>query len=353
MREQKKRRKSMRKTLKKFTAMGMVVTMAVSLFTGCDFTKTTATQDKIDVKVAGVSADGTTYTYGMKKFKELLEEKSDDFNVILYMGDMSSDEAEIFELAQGGDVQIAWVGTGSISSFVPELQILDLPYLFGDTEDVEAFIDSETGDEFLETVSDAVSGITAIAYHQDGWRALTNSTKPITTLEDAKGLKVRCMQSDMFIQTYKALGMEPTALAYSDLYTGLETGVVDAQDNGLMYAVPDGYAEIQKYLTYDYLSWTAGLVATNTEFLDSLSDENRELFIECAEEAGAYQRETTWNEELETAKEMEEDGEMEVCYELEDQDKWEKAVQSVYDDFYKEHPDWEETVEKIKASFQS
>ena len=342
----------MRNKFMKIMSVVLSVGLSATLLTGCSFTETSAKKDKITVKVVGVSADGATYTYGMKKFKELLEEKSDKFDVTLYMGDMSSDEAEVFELAQSGDIQIAWVGTGSISSFVPEVQILDLPYLFSDTDDVESFVSSDVGSEFLKNFSDEVDGITAIAYHQDGWRALTNSTKPIKTIDDVQGLKVRCMQSDMFIQAYKSLGMEPTALAYSDLYTSLETGVVDAQDNGLMYAIPDGYAEIQKYITYDYLSWTAGIVAVNSDFLDLLSEEEKEIFIECAEEAGKYQREETWNQELLQAKEMEKNGKMEVCFELEDQEKWEEAVQPVYETFYKEHPDWTATVEEIQSTFK-
>lgn len=359
----------MKNKLRSVISLGLAGVMAASLLSGCAFTETAASKNKaaaseagsetsadnssgkINIKVAGVSADGATYTYGMKKFKELLEEKSDKFKVTLYMGDMSSDEAELFELAQSGDIQIAWIGTGSISSFVPETQILDLPYLFSGQDDVEKFVASDVGDEFLQTISDKVDGITAIAFHQDGWRALTTTDKEVKSLEDAKGIKVRCMQSDMFIQTYKALGMEPTALAYSDLYTSLETGVVDAQDNGLMYAIPDGYAEIQKYVTYDYLSWTAGIAATNTSFLDGLSDEDEEMVIECAKEAGEYQRTATWDQEMKYAKQEEEDGKMTVCYKLDDQDKWKEAVQPVYDNFYKEHPDWKATVDKIQALF--
>lgn len=303
--------------------------------------------ETITIRVADVCAPGSPYDVGTAKFKEIVESESDGrITVNCYHGDMTTDEIEGTEMVQTGNLEMLWTSMGSLNGFAPVTDIMQLPFLFDSPAHLEKCLNGEFGEKILGEISQ-IDNIEAIAFHQDGWRNITTTGKEINTLEDVKGLKIRSMMSEMLIDMYKALGAVPTSVSYSELFTALQTGLVEGQDNSLTVCESDGFDEVLKSACINNLFYAGGVVLASDEWLDSLSEEDRELVISAAKEAGAYQREWTQKSEESITKTFEKEG-WTITY-PEDKDAWVSAVQSVYDKYVSANPEWEELLDLIES----
>lgn len=166
-------------------------------------------------------------------------------------------------------------------------------------------------------------------------------------LRDVKGLKIRSMMSEMLIDMYKALGAVPTSVSYSELFTALQTGLVEAQDNSLTICNSDGFDEILTSACINNLFYAGGVVLVADDWLASLSEEDQQLVINSANEAGAYQRQWTLENETKLIEQYKQDG-WTITY-PNDKDKWVKAVQGVYEKYTKANPDWQELIDLVDA----
>ena len=200
--------------------------------------------DSYEIRVAHVCGVGAPYDYGANVFKKLIEERTGGrITVVVHAGDMSTDEVEVAEMLQNNNLEIGWIGTGALGGYVSELGIFELPFLFESEEHVNAALEGDFGNAMLEKLS-AVDGITGLGFHEDGWRNILTNGKPVNTVEDMKGMRMRSMQNEVCIAMYEALGSTPVALSSGEQFTGIQNGVVDGTDNSALYAVADGYIEV-------------------------------------------------------------------------------------------------------------
>src|SRR3712207_4819177 len=140
-------------------------------------------------------------------------------------------ERESVEAVQLGTLDLTLTSTGPLPNFVPEIAILDIPFLFRDYAHARAVLDGPIGDELLKKFES--KGIKALAWGENGFRHMTNSKRPINAPEDVKGLKMRTVENPVHIQAFKALGINPTPMAFSEVFTALQQGTVDGQENPL------------------------------------------------------------------------------------------------------------------------
>lgn len=307
-----------------------------------------AAEKKINLKLAHVLPVGSNFDVGARKFKELIEESSNGrITVQIYAGDMTGDEVEAAEMIQSGNLDMGWLSTGSLSAFVKDLMLLDMPFLFEDTDHVNKVLMGPVGDQLLAKFDGTL--MKAIAFHEDGWREITSNKKPINSLSDVEGLKIRIMMNDMNADMYKALGALPTPIPSGEIYSSLQTGLVNAQDNGVLVANNVGYIEVQPYICMIRHFYSSGVVLFNERKWKKLSDEDRALIKTAAVEAGKYQRAWFWKAETDLAKELEEAGKIQVTY-PEDRAAWVEAVQPVYQKYFEKFPEWEGMVETIQAT---
>ena len=299
------------------------------------------------IRVANVCAPGSPYDIATAKFKELVESGSDGrITVHCYNGDMTTDEIEGTEMVQTGNLEMLWTSMGSLNGFAPITDIMGLPFLFDSPEHLEKCLNGEFGDKVLAEIS-KIDNIEAIAFHQDGWRNITTTGKIINSLADVKGLKIRSMMSEMLVDMYKALGAVPTSVSYSELFTALQTGLVEAQDNSLTICAADGFDEILKSACINNLFYAGGVMLVADDWLAGLSEEDQQLITNAAKEAGAYQRQWTLENEAKLTEEYEQEG-WTITY-PEDKDAWVAAVQGVYDKYTTANPDWVELIDLVNA----
>ena len=154
---------------------------------------------------------------------------------------------ESVEAVQLGTQELTFTSTGPVPNFVPDVAILDIPFLFRDYGHARAVLDGPIGQELLQKFPG--KGMVALAWAENGFRHMTNSKHAVASPEDLKGLKMRTMENPVHIQAYKAFGIIPTPMAFTEVFTALQQGTVDGQENPLSVITSAKLDQVQKYLS--------------------------------------------------------------------------------------------------------
>ena len=189
--------------------------------------------------------------------------------------------------------------------------ILDLPFLFTSYEHAHAVLDGEIGQELIAKLDDI--GVVGGAFWENGFREMTNSIRPINTPEDCAGLKLRCMENQVHMDAFSALGMDPTPMAWSEVFTALQQGTIDGQENPIAIIYTNKVYEAQKYLAITNHVYSPAMILFSKTVLESLPEEYQTVLLDAAKEATEYERSCCEDGEAEQIAEMEAAG-MEVTY---------------------------------------
>ena len=241
--------------------------------------------DEVIINVANSVTEDHPVSAGHLKFEELVEERSNGaVQVEIFFNGTFGSGLQIVEAVQSGSVQAGESSLSSLATLVPEVQYTGLPFSF-DSRD-HAFAWTET--EFANQIKDKIlekSGCYLLAWLENGIRKLSNSKHPVTCPDDMQGLKIRVMDSPIYIEMFTQMGASPTPMSLTEVYTALQQGTVDGQDNPYSTFVSSKFYEIQKYFTnLDHTFDFTGFIISN-DFLQSLNEATRELIIERGKEA--------------------------------------------------------------------
>ena len=206
---------------------------------------------------------------------------------VFYSGALSSNERELFEMAQSGAVDVAIGATTYILGWMPSAKLFDLPYLFEGAPHFKKVVQGEVGQVLAKQVED--DGVVLLAYILPGVRSIFSTKRPIEKLEDAKGLKIRSMQSPVYVDMFKSMGMLPTPMPASELYTSLQTGVVDAGENDPASVVSWGWVDVIKYYSLNEHSISCNVMLMNKKKFESFSPEIQKAIREAGKKAENYQ----------------------------------------------------------------
>lgn len=242
-----------------------------------------------------------------KKFNELLKEKTKgEIKLSLFPDSTLGNAQAMISGVRGGTIDLEMSGSPNFSGLVPNLNVIDIPFIFQNKEHAYRVLDGEIGQGLLKELED--KGLKGLAFWEVGFRSMTNSKHPIHTPEDVKGLKIRTNQNPMYVKAFQLLGANPVPMPLSELYTALETRAVDAQEHpiGIVWSVK--LYEVQKYLSLTNHGYTPLLVVMNKAKFDGLSPELQKAIIESAQEAGKYQRELNAKKEIEILDKMKKAG---------------------------------------------
>ena len=337
---------------RKLTSMLLVAVLALSLAacgsnTGSSDSSAVSDADKStdDGKVYEmvVSHDEVTDSpqhQAMLALKEYLEKESNGrIKVEIFANGELGDATDTLEMIAANTVQGSGFSSDYLSAYDSRLSFLQLPFLFDDYEQVEKLVFDLEG-EFHIMYNDIAkeNGFYVLGFQYDGTRNFSNNVRPIETAADMKGLKVRAQQSDMSVATFEALGCNATSMAFSEVYTALQQGVVDGQDNPAPLTLAGKFNEVQKY--YSTLGHNAGIAVfvTNYEWLQSLPEDLRELVLYAGEKIGAkQQREAVRANEQSALEEINASG-CAVNY-IADKSSFVEATKSVYDSYRKIYGD--------------
>ena len=222
-------------------------------------------------------------------FKPMVEKESGGrIAVELYPNAQLGGDREMTEAVQLGTLHIAIPASSAMAGFDKRIQVLDLPYLFTSRETAFEALDGELGQKLNEYLSGR--GFYNLGYQENGMRHVTNNRGPITKPEDLKGMKIRTMENPMHIAYFRELGANPTPMSWGELYTALQQGVVDAQENPYAMISDGKFNEVQKYVSETGHVFSVTLLVSNKKFIESLPEDLRELVIKAGHEFAVAQR---------------------------------------------------------------
>ncbi len=280
-------------------------------------------------------AEDSPQALSVDYFGEILAERSGGrITVNLFPNSQVGDDLQMMNALQSGSLEMTYPSTSPATSIVPELQLFDLPFLFPTPEDADEVLDGEIGQGMLDAFDG--SGIHALAFAENGYRQLTNSQRAVATPEDVSGLRVRVMENPIQVSIWETLGANPTSMAFGEVFSALEQGVVDGQENPWSTILTSRFDEVQSHGSETRHVYTPFLILIGEDFYDGLSPEDQQLITEAAEQARDYQR-TISREYSDYAKEQLAERGMEVT-ELDEEQlaAFQEAVQPVYDQWQDE-----------------
>ncbi len=199
-----------------------------------------------------------------------------------YSGSLGG-ERESIEAVQLGTQELATSSTGPVPNFVPEARILDVPFLFRDKAHARAVLDGPIGDELLSKFES--KGFKALAWGENGVRHMTTSERPVNGPDDLKGLKMRTMENPVHVAAYKSLGIVTTPMAFPEVFTALQQGTVDGQENPLSVIMAANFDQVQKHLTLTGHVYSPVVILMNKGVWDKLSAGDKQIFLDSAKEA--------------------------------------------------------------------
>ena len=289
---------------------------------------------KANFKVTMTQAITHPYALGALKFGELMKERTNGrIQVTVYSdSQLAKGEREMLEALQQGTIDIYVGSTGPVGNFSPSMLIVDLPFLFRDFAHVDKVLDGPIGKQLLADVDKA--GFKGLAFWENGFRHLTNNKVAGKTPEEAKGLKIRTMENKSHMLAFKTAGLNPTPMAFSELYSALQQGVIDGQENPVAVFYGSKLYETQKYFALTNHVYSPALFLVSMKKWNRIPKADQELIAKTVAEVTSYQRKVNRDEEERKLSEMATKG-LVVVRDV-NKEAWTKAMEPAYVEFAKQ-----------------
>lgn len=246
------------------------------------------------IKLSHVVNEKDGFHIAALKFKELVEAGS-DYTIEIHPNAELGDERTLLEGMQFGTIDMGVITNGPVSNFLPEIAVLELPFLFSTNQKAYEIMDGPIGQELLDNLGKV--GLKGLAYAERGFRNLTNSTREVLSPADLKGLKIRVMENPVYIDTFKALGANAVPMAWTEALTAMQQGTIDGQENPVNVIYSFKLAETQKFMTYTRHAYAPAIFVMGQGLFAQLDAKTQKLFKDSAQAAAEYER--AWNREQE------------------------------------------------------
>ena len=241
-------------------------------------------------------------------------------------------EREMIEAVQLGTLDLVNTSTGPVGNFVPEVRIVDIPFLFRDYEHARKTLDGAIGQELLTKFP--AKGLVALGWTENGFRHMTNNKRAIVKPADAAGLKMRTMENKVHMEGYRAFGIQPTPMAFPEVFGALQQGTVDGQENPIPVILASKFSQVQKHLSLTGHVYSPALILASPRLVNKLGEADRKVFAEAARKAAVAQRRKVNEDEAQGVAQLEKDG-MSVVRAV-DGTAFRDALKPVYANFAKE-----------------
>jgi len=262
------------------------------------------------LKLGHIADPSHPYAQGAVKFSELVKQKTGGkVDIQVFASSQLGDQKTLIEGLIYGTIDMALVGTAALTQFQPQMGIFDLPFLFDDRDHAYRSLDTVGMDigKALEP-----KGIKLLGYMENGIRHLTNNVREVKTPDDMKGLKIRVQTSKIFIEMMKALGASPTPMSLDELYSAMQSGTVDGQENPSAHIYTQRYYEVQKYASLTAHAYAPEPVLISMAKWKSLPAAVQKAILDSAAEAIAWQRELSAKSDQELWDKIKATGKMKV-----------------------------------------
>ncbi|WP_066307387.1 TRAP transporter substrate-binding protein [Bacillus sp. FJAT-29814] len=300
------------------------------------------------LKLSHAAAEAHPFHMGALKFVELVDEKTNGrIQITIFPNRQLGEERENLENVMNGTLDMAMVSTPVMSAVTPVFDSLQLPFLLNTYDLEEQALKTETAQKMLDSLNEL--GITGLAYLEGGMRHLGNNVREIKKPADLEGLKLRVVQSPLISDIFATLKASPTPMAYGEVYSALQTGVIDGEETNLSTMYAEKHLEVIKHFTLAGQFPFPGVILINNKVLKSIPEKDQKLIKEAAAEATAYLFEQIKSQDEKNLKEVKNAG-VKVT-ELQNVDEFIEMAQPVYKSYTQKHPlikEFAEEVDKLK-----
>ena len=287
--------------MKKFSGLLCIMVFTAAVFIlACAPEKTP--EKNVIIKLGHIAEPTNPYGQGGDYFAKLVAKKSNgEIEIKVFPSSQLGNQKELIEGLIYGTVDMTLTGTAELGTFQPQMALFDMPFLFKDREHAYRALDSVGMDigKALEP-----KGIKLLGYMENGLRHMTNNVRPIKTPEDMKGLKIRVMSNQVYIEMVKAMGASPTPMAFAELYSAMQQGTVDGQENPSAHIFTKRFFEVQKYASLTGHAYAPEPVLISMRTWNKLTDEHKAIIQEAANEAIVWQRKLSEKEDEEFWKKI-------------------------------------------------
>ena len=226
---------------------------------------------------------------GGQKFADLVAQKSGGkMQVKLFPGGVLGGDVQVLSAVQGGTIDMASMNSGILQGQIKEYAIVDFPFLFNDAKEADAILDGTIGKLLADKLPE--KGLVHLAYYDLGFRQVTNSKRPIKTADDIAGLKIRVIQSPIYIDTFNALGANAVPMSFTEVYTALEQKSIDGQENPYTVIEANKFQEVQKYVTASNHMYNPQSMFISKKTWDRLNKDEQQVLLDAAKESAVFQR---------------------------------------------------------------
>jgi len=265
----------------------MLSQLLLAILLSCSILSASAASS-MTIKLGVVTKPGSAQNIVAEKFKESVEQKSDGaISVKIYHSKSIGTETEILQQIQMNTIQMGIITAGVFDTFDPIVRVINYPFLFKDHAQADAILDGPLGRRILSSLESF--GFKGLCFSENGFRNLTNNIRPVHGPRDIKGLKIRVMASALHREIWRALGANPTPMPWP-IYTELEQGVIDGQENPLWVMEVYKLYEVQKYLTLTRHVYSPHIDVASLQWWQSLEQSTRDLLHDSMYDAALYQR---------------------------------------------------------------
>ncbi len=255
------------------------------------------------IKLSYVTAKDSPYGLGVARFADLVAQKSEGkIKVRGYSDGQLGAEVQSISSAQGGVLEMSLVSTAAATGNVKEFALFDLPFLFSDEKEAYAVLDGPVGTQLLDKLTDR--GVVGLCYWEVGFRHVTNSKHPVVKLEDFQGLKIRTIQNPVFVDVFNTLGANASPMAFTEVYTALESKALDGQETPYNIIYTSRFHEVQKYLSATKHIYGPGVLLVGKKFWDQLGGDEKKILRDACAEAREYERKASRDLDVKVLAEM-------------------------------------------------
>lgn len=334
----------MRNRIKKIISTVLCAGLVAGLAGGCSGTGNINGGKRIIRVALSQSETHPEYT-GMEKFKEVIEEKlGDKYEVQIYPNELLGGQTKAIELTQTGAIDFVVAGTPNLEIFADVYEVFSMPYLFTSEE---AYFASMNDTDYMEKVYESTddTGLRVMTWFNVGSRNFY-AKKPINTPDDLKGLKMRVQQSPASVKMANAFGAAASPMSFGEVYTAIQQGVIDGAENNELALTENKHGEVAKYYSYTMHQIIPDVLIANLKFLNGLSDEEKEIFYDAAQQATETEMEA-WDTQVEKAKKIAQD-DMGVEFIYPDINLFKDKVSNVQQEMLDANPDIQDLYDHIQ-----
>ena len=306
-------------------------------------------QQKLVLKASDVHPAGYPTVVAVENIGKKLEKATNGrLSVAMYPSMQLGGEKEAIEQAQLGAIAFARVSVGALGPVVDDLNVFNLPYVFRNTEHAQKVMDGPIGKELLDKVTNSGKGLVGLAWMDAGARSFYNTKHPIKTMADLKGLKVRVMGNPMFVEMANSMGANGVAMGYDQVFTSLQTGVVDGAENNPPSFVFDNHYQVAKYLTIDEHLIVPEMVVFSKKIWDTLSKQEQDDLMKFSREAQLEERKLWDVYEKQAMDKAKSSGIQIITLSAADKKQMQDAVKPVWDKYGPKYADMIKRIQEVK-----